>query len=439
MRPDAGTGSLHCGIWLLAVTLASIGPVLAGETALNVPPEGFVALFNGVDLTGWQGLVGNPPTRAGMSPEELQAAQSQADLSMREHWQVVDGILCFDGKGDNLCTVNEYENFELYVDWKIQSNGDSGIYLRGSPQVQIWDPFSGDRMRSGSGGLFNNQTNADQPLLCADRPVGEWNTFYVMMMGDQVSVKLNDKLVVDKQVLENYWERERPIYRRGPIELQAHGTPLYFRNLFLRPLPRDPSPPWEQLFDGTNLDRWDFQRRGWRIDDDALTVSRRRANPQGDNTIWTKDRFGDFILDLEFKMSPQCNSGVFLRTDDRENWLHTGLEIQILDSFGRESVDKHDCGAVYDVSAPRINAARPAEQWNHMTIVAQDNLLSVVLNDEPIIDLDLNAWTTPHQNPDGTPNKFDTAYRDLKREGYLGFQDHGSPIWFRNVRIKRLD
>jgi hypothetical protein len=422
-----------------ALLKQSLLSVSADGAPLNVPPAGFTALFNGTDLNGWQGLVGNPPARAAMSPEELKVAQAQADVAMREHWRVSDGILMFDGHGDNLCTIKEYENFELYIDWRIEPHGDSGIYLRGSPQVQIWDTFQGDQSRSGSGGLFNNLNHADQPLVRADRPLGQWNTFYVMMMGDQVSVKLNDKLVVDKQVFENYWQRDRPIYVRGPIELQAHGTPLYFRNVFVRELPHDPSPPWELLFDGTNLDRWDFQRRGWRIDDDALTASRRRANRNGDNSIWTKDRFGDFILDLEFKMSPECDSGIFIRTDDPKDWLHTGIEIQILDSFGRVTVDKHDCGAVYDVCAPRANPARPAEQWNHVTIVAQDNLLSVVLNDQQVIDIDLNDWSRAHENPDGTSNRFDTAVRDLKREGFIGFQDNGSPVWFRNVRIKRLD
>ena len=428
---------LNCFVVALGFGLVSELP--AEEADRNMPPEGFVALFNGKDLSGWEGLVGNPMTRAAMSPEELVAAQENADQSMRDHWKVTEGILVFDGRGDNIGTIKDYENFELYVDWKIEPKGDSGIYLRGSPQVQIWDPSDGGRNRFGSGGLFNNQKHPDEPLVRADRPVGEWNTFYIMMMGNRVSVKLNDKLVVDDVVLENYWERHRPIYARGPIELQNHGNTLYFRNIFLRELPEDPSPPWEILFDGANVDQWDYQRFGWRIEDSALAVSRRRRNRDSDNSIWSKERFGDFILDLDFKMSPDCNSGIFIRTDDRQNWLQSGLEIQILDSYGSEKVGKHDCGAVYDVMAPSGNAARPPEEWNHITIVAQDNLVSVVLNDQRVIDLDLNQWTEAHQNPDGTRNKFHTAYRDLKREGFIGFQDHGYPVWFRNVRIKRLD
>ena len=201
----------------------------------NIPPEGFVALFNGRDLTGWKGLVGNPKTRAKMSPKELAEAQKKADEEMRKHWKVVNGVLVFDGKGKSLCTVKDYKDFELWVDWKIEPHGDSGIYLRGSPQVQIWDP--NDHGGIGSGGLFNNKKHPSKPLVRADKPIGQWNRFFIRMVGDRVTVYLNGKLVVDNVVMENYWERNKPIYRSGQIELQSHHTPLYFRNIFIRELP----------------------------------------------------------------------------------------------------------------------------------------------------------------------------------------------------------
>ncbi|MBI1249627.1 DUF1080 domain-containing protein [bacterium] len=206
---------------------------VAEEPALNQPPGGFKALFNGKDLSGWKGLVGNPKTRATMSKEELAAAQAKADESMRAHWNVEDGVLVFDGKGQSLCTAKDYADFEMYVDFKIKEKGDSGIYLRGSPQVQIWDPKNRD---IGSGGLFNNQKNPSNPTVMADNPVGEWNTFYIRMIDDRVTVKLNGKLVVDDVVMENYWERDKPIYRTGQIELQNHGNTLYFRNIYIREL-----------------------------------------------------------------------------------------------------------------------------------------------------------------------------------------------------------
>jgi hypothetical protein len=218
----------------LGVLLAAAG-VDVSLAADNTPPEGFVALFNGEDLTGWKGLVGNPKSRAAMSPDALAAAQEKADQSMREHWKVVDGALVFDGKGQSLCTVKDYGDFELLVDWKILPRGDSGIYLRGTPQVQIWDL---NQRPEGSGGLYNNKNNPSKPSKCADKPIGEWNTFRIRMVGEKVSVWLNDELVVDNVVLENYWERDKPIYPTGQIELQNHGNTLYFKNVYLKEIPR---------------------------------------------------------------------------------------------------------------------------------------------------------------------------------------------------------
>ena len=207
----------------------------AGASAeeLNKPPMGFKALFNGKDLTGWKGLVGNPKTRAAMSPEQLAQAQKKADEVMRANWTVEDGVLVFSGKGKSLCTAKDYGDFEMYVDWKIKERGDSGIYLRGSPQVQIWDP---NQHKVGSGGLFNNKKNPSKPTEIADNPIGEWNTFYIKMVGEKVTIKLNGKLVVDNVTLENYWERDKPIYSTGQIELQNHGNTLWFRNIFIKEL-----------------------------------------------------------------------------------------------------------------------------------------------------------------------------------------------------------
>jgi hypothetical protein len=147
-------------------------------------------------------------------------------------------VLVFDGKGRSLATAKDYGDFELWVDWKIERNGDSGIYLRGTPQVQIWDPASDAAKGIGSGGLYNNQKNPSKPSKVADKPVGEWNTFKITMVGDKVTVILNDELVVDGVVLENFWQRDQPIFPTGQIELQNHGNTLYFKNIYLREIAR---------------------------------------------------------------------------------------------------------------------------------------------------------------------------------------------------------
>jgi hypothetical protein len=224
-------------VYLDAVALALMAfPSVAAHAADNTPPAGFVVLFNGKDLAGWKGLVANPPKRAAMAPGELAEEQAKADQVMRDHWKAEDGVLVFDGKGKALCTDKDYSDFELLVDWKIEPDGDSGIYLRGSPQVQIWDPASKAAGGVGSGGLFNNQKTPSKPAVVADNPIGQWNTFRIRMVGDKVIVWLNDKLVVDGVVMENYWERDKPIYPTGQIELQDHGSKLYFKNIFIKDL-----------------------------------------------------------------------------------------------------------------------------------------------------------------------------------------------------------
>lgn len=210
-------------------TLTPLALALLLTGCAGRPPAGFTALFNGRDLSGWQGLV-EPPDRARLAPADLAAAQAAADARMREHWQIQDGALVFDGRGENLCTIESFGDFELLVDWKILKDGDSGIYLRGTPQVQIWDnPI-------GSGGLYNNEKGPSKPLAVADHPPGQWNTFRIRMVGDRVTAHLNDVLVVADTPLENYWDRSRPLPARGPIELQSHGNTLWFRNVFVRRL-----------------------------------------------------------------------------------------------------------------------------------------------------------------------------------------------------------
>ena len=216
-------------------------PAPAAAANANHPPPGYVALFNGKDLAGWKGLpkepLDNPAKRGAATPEQLAEAQKEADANMREHWTVQDGVLVFDGKGRNLCTAKDYGDFEMLVDWKIKPEGDSGIYLRGCPQVQIWDPMVKAAGGVGSGGLYNNQKNPNTPSKKADKPIGEWNTFWIKMVGDKVWVKLNGEMVVDGVTMENFWERDKPIYEKGPIELQNHGNTLYFKNVFVKELP----------------------------------------------------------------------------------------------------------------------------------------------------------------------------------------------------------
>jgi HEAT repeat protein len=199
---------------------------------------GLVPLFNNKDLTGWKGLVANPIERSKMDALTLAKEQKKADSIMRKGWYVKDSVLNFTGNGKNLCTTKQYRNFEMYVDWKIEKEGDAGIYLRGSPQVQIWDTSRVSvGAQVGSGGLYNNQAHQSKPLKLADNAINDWNNFHIIMKDDKVTVYLNGVLVVDNVVMDNYWDRKLPIFPKEQIELQAHGNHVYYRDIYLRELP----------------------------------------------------------------------------------------------------------------------------------------------------------------------------------------------------------
>jgi len=211
---------------------------ILSHEVVNQMPDGFKRLFSGFDLYGWQGLVEDPVKRNAMALDVWAHKQVAADAVMEKNWKVRNNVITYVGDGfDNLCTIKEYANFELVLDWKAPEGSDSGVYLRGSPQVQIWD------RPDGSGGLYNNKINPSVPLKRADYFVGEWNRMRIVMIGSRVMVFLNDEAVVydpKKRLgvtLENYWERDKPIYPYGAIELQAHKTPVSFKNIFIRELP----------------------------------------------------------------------------------------------------------------------------------------------------------------------------------------------------------
>ena len=225
--------------------MAGARPAFSQERPLNQAPSGFTALFDGKDLSGWRGRQGtySPHAEALLTKDELAAKQVQWNSERDLHWRVdtVKGEIVSDGKSVHLATAKDYGDFEIYVDWlMVNHNGDSGIYLRSYPQVQIWDVDNPREVRNGaprgSGALWNN--NADNPgkwpLVKADNPVGEWNTFRIKMIGSRVWVWFNGKVTVDAQVLDNFYDRSLPLVPKGAIELQTHGSEIRFRNIYLR-------------------------------------------------------------------------------------------------------------------------------------------------------------------------------------------------------------
>jgi hypothetical protein len=229
---------------LIALPLLALAAVPAQQRPLNQPPKGFVALFNGKDLTGWRGRQPNydPREEAKLPADERAKKQAAWNADRDAHWRVdtLKGEIVSDGQSPHLATEKDYGDFDLWVDWLMVSpNGDSGIYLRSYPQVQIWDPSNPREQRNGadkgSGALWNN--NPDNPgrwpLVKADNPVGQWNTLRIRMIGSKVSIWLNDRLTVDGQVLDNFFDRTQPLVPAGAIELQTHGSEIRFRNIYI--------------------------------------------------------------------------------------------------------------------------------------------------------------------------------------------------------------
>ncbi|GHT27554.1 hypothetical protein AGMMS49574_00210 [Bacteroidia bacterium] len=415
----------------------------------KIPDEaGFVSIFNGKDLTGWKGLVENPIIRAKMKPDQLAKAQIKADEQMRKDWKVTsDGLLMFDGSGfDNLCTVKQYGDFEMYVDWLLDPSGkeaDAGIYLRGTPQVQIWDTA---RVKAGaqvgSGGLYNNQINPSKPLKVADNKLGEWNTLYIKMIGDRVTVYLNGELVTDNVILENYWDRKQPIFPVEQLELQAHGSKVYYRNIYVKELKR-PEPftlsaeekkeGYKILFDGTNMFEWTGNTADYTLKEDG-TITLMPSHGSGGN-LYTKDEYANFSFRFDFLLTPAANNGVGIRTPLEGDAAYVGMEIQILDYEDPvyANITPYQVhGSVYGIIPAKKGFLKPLGEWNTEEILAEGDHIKVTLNGNVIVDGNIREATkngTPdHQEHPGLFNK----------TGHIGFLGHGSEVKFRNIRIKVL-
>jgi HEAT repeat protein len=403
--------------------------------------EGFVPLFNGRDLTGWRGLVGDPISRAKMSPEQRARKQGDADARAAANWSVRDGTIVFNGSGDNLCTVEEYGDFEMIVDWRITKGGDSGIYLRGAPQVQIWDPARVDvGAQVGSGGLYNNTKNPSKPLVFADNPVGEWNTFRITMVGDRVTVFLNGIKVVDNVTMENYWDRSQPIFARGAIELQAHGTDLAFRDLYVRDLTgagygltdEERAEGFVSLFNGRNLDGWVGNKTGYRVEDGVITFDPKAGDR---SNLYTAREYADFQLRFEFQLTPGANSGVGIRAPREGDAAYAGMEIQVLDDAAPiyaalQPYQYH--GSVYGIIPAKRGSLKPVGEWNTEEILIRGSRIRVTVNGTVIVDGDL-AEASRHGTQDHRPHP------GLQRiAGAIGWLSHDSVVRFRNVRIKEI-
>lgn len=459
----------------------------------NVPPEGFTALFNGQDLSGWYGWSTRDPAEFWtMSPEEkadykkksiegglLDAKGTDKGDHLKAHWSVENGELVNDGKGLYLTTDKDYGDFEFMVDYKMLPLGDSGIYLRGTPQVQIWDFTENDEKalslgkQFGSGGLWNNKNpEGKNPLKLMDKPFGEWNHFHIQMIGERVTITFNGEVVVDNAVLENFFANKKagylaygkkdakagddkpaekapngwfpdPVYAKGPIQLQTHGSEIRWKNVFVREIPAEEANKtlaaddegFTEYVNGTDLSNWQGAVENYEVVDGAITCKQGKG---GD--LLTMDEFENGIIRVEFKLPPAGNNGIALRTPLGGRSAQDGLELQVIDNDGYNAKlaaagkgglkDYQHHGSLYHCVGAKTGYLRPVGEWNYQEIEVQGQHIKVTLNGTKILDVNLDELDRSQiENP---PKGLD------RTKGFIGFAGHSDPVAFRSFRVKKL-
>jgi HEAT repeat protein len=404
--------------------------------------EMFVSMFDGKTLNGWKGLLGNPISRAEMHPDTLALKQAESNAKMKINWAVENGAIVYKGTGyDNLCSEKDYRDFEMWVDWKIGKKGDSGIYLRGTPQVQIWDT---SRVKAGaqvgSGGLYNNKNNQRIPLKVADNPIGEWNTFFIRMIGEEVTVYLNGELVVDKVGLENYWDRSRPIFATGALELQAHGNEAEFKNIYVRDLSgtikmatdEEINEGFKPLFNGQNLDGWVGNKVDYFAQDGNIVI---HPDNGGKGNLFTEEEYDNFTLRFEFQLTPGANNGLGVHAPLSGDVAYQGKELQILDNTADIYANLQEWqyhASMYGVMAAKRGFQKPVGDWNEQEVIINGGDIKVTLNGTVILEGNYDE-----ESKNGTLDSKPHPGLDRKK-GHIGFLGHGSVVKFRNIRLKKM-
>jgi hypothetical protein len=465
---------------LTTLSLAASATLALAEG--SAAPAGFTPLFNGKDLSGWFGWgTQDPADLVKMSAEEL-AAYKKKSIEGNEkgdhvnaHWSVQGGELVNDGKGLYLTTDQDYGDFELLVDYKMLPLGDSGIYLRGLPQVQIWDYTEEAKFKlgadKGSGSLWNNKSEEGKfPLKRMDKPFGEWNNFHIKMIGERVTITFNGEVVVNNAPLENYFANKKagyvafakpgqnkakadakmpngfipdPAPARGPIQLQTHGSEIRWRNVFIREIKGEEANKalaerdadgFVEMVNGKDLSNWQGAVESYEVKNGAIT-----CKPGKGGDLLTKEEFENGKIRVEFRLPKAGNNGIALRTPLGGHSAKDGLELQVIDSdgynekqaaagkAGLEPYQYH--GSLYHCVGAKHGYLRPAGEWNFQEIEVQGQKLKVTLNGTKILDLDidqLDRSQIPHP-PKGLDRK----------SGFIGFAGHSDPVEFRSFKVKR--
>ncbi|NND06767.1 MAG: DUF1080 domain-containing protein [Saprospiraceae bacterium] len=446
------------------LSLLVLIPTIQGQTGES---SDFTLLFNGQDFSNWKVPQGD-----------------------NGHWRVMDGVIDYDGESEakekHLWSEQSFKNFELMVDWRIKEtpyinprvpiilpsglhkldkdgnvirtsvpDSDSGILIRGQmkSQVNIWCwPI-------GSGEVYGYRNDESLPAnvragvvptINADHHIGEWNTYKIRVVGEHLTVVLNDQTVIKDAWLPN-------LPSSGPVGLQHHGNKkngkwssppalVQFKNIAIQELPdvfaevmdHPDSKDWPLLF-GDDLSLGIDLHHSWRLEGDVMVADK-------DESIWSDRTYEDFILDLAFKNAPGTNSGIILHCRDRQEWVPNSIEVQIADDYAEKwakSPKNWQCGAIFGRVEPSERTVKVAGEWNRCTVISQDRMIKVMVNGKWVSEMNMDEHTKVAINPDGTsiPEWLKHPPATLAAHGQIGLQGkHGdAPIYFRDVRIKDLD
>ena len=429
---------------LVAVSVFSFASTQSPQA--GTPPEGFTALFNEKNLSGWWGLKTEDPVKwKAFSADKLAEKKAASLKDIAQHWSVDGEELVNDGHGLYLSTQKNYGDFEFLVDYKTVPKADSGIYLRGIPQVQIWDSTEEAKFNiganKGSGGLWNNSKGAPgkDPLVLADKPFGQWNSFRIIMVGERVSVWLNGKLLVDHARMENYFNRKGQIPRTGPIQLQTHGGEIRWRNVFIREIGTNEGNEilaskggndFKSAFNGKNFEGWAGPTNNYSVDHGSIQCMKGKGG-----TIYVNDELSDFSARMEFKLPPGGNNGLAIRYPGSGDTAYVGMcELQVLDDSAKKYAKLHPAqyhGSAYGMAPAARGYQRPVGEWNFQEVTVDGSRIKVELNGTLILNADLANVEKPMYDL----GKFKGR---LRKSGYFGFAGHGDAVSFRNISIRNI-
>lgn len=431
---------------ILVLLLLAVGLV---AHAAESPPPGFVPLFNGRDLAGWRGGdTFDHRKLLAMGRDERERQIEKWSIELAPHWRVENGELCSSGVGWLLTTERDFGDFELLAEYQIEARADTGIYLRGVPQVQLWDPtdrqlaaYGADK---GSGGLWNNPPGSpgQLPLVRADKPAGEWNAMRIQMVGARVSVWLNGRLVVDHAIMANFFDAARPVIPRGPIQLQTHGGMVRWRRLFLREIPateanrilaeRGNGERYRPLWNGRDATGWKGATGAFQVFKGAL-----RGKPGGQGTMYFDEELTDFSVRMEFITAPGGMAGLALRYPGEGDPAIRGLcKIQMLEEQfekkGGPVEARQAHGSAYGLIAAARGYQRPTGQWNFQEVTVRGSTVRVELNGSVILDADLaKAVPAGYLRAGLEPWK-------VRPRGYFGLVSESAGLAIRNLELRTL-